>query len=111
MRDRVPRARARDGESGRWLGCRVLGATQLVPMEEKAFKDEAPRQSAKWAMMHDGDWFRNDPQVRLIALTKVKRYGDDNVMADGMEMLSWGLGDSQPAAREVARNRTRGRCW
>ena len=67
--------------------------------------------SAKWAMMHDGDWFRNDPQVRLIALTKVKRYGDDNVMADGMEMLSWGLGDSQPAAREVARNRTRGRCW
>ena len=107
----MPRARARDGESGRWLGCRVLGATQLVPMEEKAFKDEAPRQSAKWAMMHDGDWFRNDPQVRLIALTKVKRYGDDKVMADGMEMLSWGLGDSQPAAREVARNRTRGRCW
>ena len=42
--------------------------------------------SAKWAMMHDGDWFRNDPQVRLIALTKVKRYGDDKVMADGMEM-------------------------
>ena len=61
-------------------------------MEEKDFRQKLSGCNNRLEMTHDGEWFRTDPSVAVVALDETPRFGGDVLMQQAMhDLTSWPL--------------------